>query len=307
MAVTHNEEKIHIPRNKDLFEIVQFEDKAFPIRVELHRLSNYFLNSFDCHWHNEFEFLFVKKGSMRCFVDDNEIMIKEEQCILINSNHFHYASGIGDKDCEYIVILMAPDFIGGKESRIYERYVAPLVADKRIPYIMPEGESRLNTFEIAEKMLDIYNDKKFGYELLMGMEVNRLWREIIKNIPEDLEECSSDIRYVKKMLFFIHNNYADEFTVKDIAENVNLSYGEACRIFKRSTNQTIINYLQAYRIKKSLTCLMSGDMNISEIAAAVGFNGASYYSEVFRKVTGMSPVEYKKAELERRKRVNNEV
>ena len=238
MAVTHNEEKIHIPRNKDLFEIVQFEDKAFPIRVELHRLSNYFLNSFDCHWHNEFEFLFVKKGSMRCFVDDNEIMIKEEQCILINSNHFHYASGIGDKDCEYIVILMAPDFIGGKESRIYERYVAPLVADKRIPYIMPEGESRLNTFEIAE--------------------------------------------------------------------NVNLSYGEACRIFKRSTNQTIINYLQAYRIKKSLTCLMSGDMNISEIAAAVGFNGASYYSEVFRKVTGMSPVEYKKAELERRKRVNNE-
>ena len=58
--------------------------------------------------------------------------------------------------------------------------------------------------------------------------------------------------------------------------------------------ETPFDFLLHYRIQQSLPLLSRPELTITEIATTVGFSGASYYSEVFRKYTSCSPTEYRK-------------
>ena len=69
---------------------------------------------------------------------------------------------------------------------------------------------------------------------------------------------------------------------------------EFCRLFKATLHQTPFDFLLHYRIQQSLPLLCRPELTITEIATTVGFSGASYYSEVFRKYTSCSPTEYRK-------------
>ena len=65
------------------------------------------------------------------------------------------------------------------------------------------------------------------------------------------------------------------------------------RIFKEVTGFTVTGYLHARRIQKARTLLVQGSMNISEISEAAGYENLTYFERVFRKHTGMSPLEYR--------------
>jgi len=73
---------------------------------------------------------------------------------------------------------------------------------------------------------------------------------------------------------------------------------KCCRLFKQTLHQTAIEYLLHYRIKKSLNLLTETDLSISEILYRCGFNSASYYTEVFNKIIGTSPRDYRKEKQE---------
>lgn len=77
----------------------------------------------------------------------------------------------------------------------------------------------------------------------------------------------------------------------------NANKSEFCRLFKATLHQTPFDFLLHYRIQQSLPLLCRPELSLTEIASAVGFSGASYYSEVFRKYTSCSPTEYRKRML----------
>ena len=68
---------------------------------------------------------------------------------------------------------------------------------------------------------------------------------------------------------------------------------KCCQLFRRYFSQTPVEYLNRYRLDKSLALLRETDRSITEIALAVGFGGASYYAELFRRQMGQSPTEYR--------------
>jgi transcriptional regulator GlxA family with amidase domain len=99
---------------------------------------------------------------------------------------------------------------------------------------------------------------------------------------------------LKEMVGFIHTHYAEKVTLDDIAGAGMMCRSKCCRLFKESLHQTAIEYLLHYRIQKSLGLLMETDLNITEISDTCGFRSASYYTEVFNKIMGTSPRNYKK-------------
>jgi len=72
---------------------------------------------------------------------------------------------------------------------------------------------------------------------------------------------------------------------------------KCCHLFQQTLHQTPFEYLLHYRIQKSLSLLADGDLSITAIAAACGCSGASYYTEVFRKIMSISPNAYRKSRL----------
>ena len=82
--------------------------------------------------------------------------------------------------------------------------------------------------------------------------------------------------------------------ISGLAAAGNISKSECCRFFKKVMRQTPFEYLLRYRIQKSVPLLLSAEMNVTEVAEAVGFVGPSYYSEIFRRWMDCSPTEYRK-------------
>lgn len=100
-------------------------------------------------------------------------------------------------------------------------------------------------------------------------------------------------KYVKLALAYVKDNYAVIESLAEVAGYVNLNTEYFCRIFKAEVGTTFNNYLTEYRVKKAIELLEGTDLKVYEVAEKVGYTNLSYFSRVFKKVTGENPFVYK--------------
>ncbi|WP_242847785.1 response regulator [Fervidicella metallireducens] len=98
---------------------------------------------------------------------------------------------------------------------------------------------------------------------------------------------------IPKVLEFINNNYDKDISLQDTAKNVNLSYHYLSKIFKEEIGKSFIDYLTELRIEKSMKLLINQNLSIKEICQSIGYNDPNYYCKAFKRVTGMTPTEYR--------------
>lgn len=98
------------------------------------------------------------------------------------------------------------------------------------------------------------------------------------------------------MISFVNANYGEKLNLSSIAASGNVGKTGCCAIFKRYLNKTPNEHLAELRLRKSMELLKNTDMTILEISYAVGFSGASYFTETFRKFYGCTPSEYRKGQ-----------
>ncbi len=91
---------------------------------------------------------------------------------------------------------------------------------------------------------------------------------------------------------YIDENLNGKLQLAEVAEVFGLSPAYLSVLFKKSTETGFSEYVNAKKIDKAKQMLLSGDMKIYEVADALGFESAYYFSKVFKKVDGHSPREY---------------
>jgi two-component system response regulator YesN len=98
---------------------------------------------------------------------------------------------------------------------------------------------------------------------------------------------------MQKALQYIWKYYSEDLTVESVAAVLGISGVYLSQLFKKEIHHTFLDYLTEYRIKKAQVLLAKGNYKIYEVAAMVGYKTSQYFSLVFRKITGMHPVEYR--------------
>jgi len=125
----------------------------------------------------------------------------------------------------------------------------------------------------------------------------------VSNIIKTFTECVFDLQDVKhidviyKSIEYIRRNYMKKISLDEVAENVSLSPSYFSRIFKKETKTSFNSYLNNVRIEMSKKLLSDEDIALSDIALLVGFENQSYYSRVFKQITGMSPRQFREKRL----------
>ncbi|HQW83700.1 MAG TPA: helix-turn-helix domain-containing protein [Ferruginibacter sp.] len=98
---------------------------------------------------------------------------------------------------------------------------------------------------------------------------------------------------VLKAQQFIENNYAEKITIDDLANKVAISRRSFERRFKHATNNTAIEYIQLVRIEAAKRNFEASRKNVTEVMYDVGYTDTKAFRDVFKKITGITPVEYR--------------
>ncbi|MCE6992654.1 GlxA family transcriptional regulator [Dyadobacter sp. CY323] len=92
---------------------------------------------------------------------------------------------------------------------------------------------------------------------------------------------------------YIENNYAEKLSILDLADIANVSRRSFERRFKTATNNTINEYVRRVRIEAAKRSFEASRKNVTEVMFDVGYTDTKAFRDVFKKVTGLTPVEYR--------------
>jgi AraC-like DNA-binding protein len=99
--------------------------------------------------------------------------------------------------------------------------------------------------------------------------------------------------YVHEALTFIEQNFQNDISVEDIADNCGLNRSYFGKIFKEALNRTPQEFLLNYRMTKAAELLKLTRLSISDISKAVGYENPLHFSRAFKNVYGVSPREWR--------------
>ncbi|MBP5197746.1 MAG: response regulator [Lachnospiraceae bacterium] len=100
--------------------------------------------------------------------------------------------------------------------------------------------------------------------------------------------------YVSDAVRIINDHFSESVTQEYIATKLGISQGYLSTLFKQNLGMGFIDYLNKIRVEKACSYLLQNNLKTYEVAYKVGYNDEKYFSRVFKKIKGMSPMEYKK-------------
>jgi transcriptional regulator GlxA family with amidase domain len=98
---------------------------------------------------------------------------------------------------------------------------------------------------------------------------------------------------IQKVQDHIEKNYGDKLSTGDLAALINSSRRNFERRFKEATNNTTIEYIQRVRIEAAKTFFEASRKNVTEIMFEVGYTDTRAFRDIFKKVSGLTPLEYR--------------
>ena len=98
---------------------------------------------------------------------------------------------------------------------------------------------------------------------------------------------------IKKAQDFIENNYPDKITVDQLADMCAIGRRSFERRFKKATNNSVVEYMQRVKVEAAKRSFESSRKNISEVMFDVGYTDTKAFRDVFKKITGLTPIEYR--------------
>lgn len=141
------------------------------------------------------------------------------------------------------------------------------------------------------KFKSFYKEKKIVDKIKNSFDTNQKVELI------NMEHYKSNYiydKYTKIMIEYIISNYNKKISIEDLSYKLGISVSYLSRKFKSETLQTFHDFLNKYRIQKSITFLEEGKYKVYEISDMVGFGEYKHFSTVFKKYMSYSPSDYLK-------------
>lgn len=248
------------------------------------------------HAHEEIQINYLKKGTVIFEVEDDTILLQAGQAMFLNADVMHKVLEKDQAEFEMIGLNIAPKALfaamkDGKKSTF----------GNSVPnYIVLRPEKYMEKV-IIDQTLTLYKvgeEKEPGFETAMLGKLYILFGQGMEFLHKSSFESKWENRQseaMHRMLAYIHENYNQNVNIQDVAAAGYVSRSQCYMIFRRFMDKTPIEYLNNYKISKSMELMKDSSLNLTEISSMCGFSSPSYFSETFVKIMQCTPSKYRKS------------
>lgn len=154
----------------------------------------------------------------------------------------------------------------------------------------PEWIARIKAMhtELAERR-DGYREAVLAHLVLLLVGVSRLAADVVGDLRENREPLLAAVFEV------IELRYPEPLSLRDVAAAVNVSPGHLTSTVRRRTGRTVQEWITERRMVQARRLLAATDLPIGDVGTQVGIRDAGYFARTFRKVHGVSPVQWRQA------------
>lgn len=173
---------------------------------------------------------------------------------------------------------------------------------RHYPHIVTVFISSYNEFELAQKAIR-FNVK--GYllkpvmkndfrELMTGLSKQNLFilPKKVLNVQMPASESTSD--YMEKARKFIYERYAENISLKDVADELFIHEAYFSKLFNQEIGEGFNAFVNGIRIERAKEQLIFSNKQLKDISNDVGFSSSSYFNRVFKQKVGVSPMNFRK-------------
>lgn len=282
----------------DLREQITYSDLLVPLVVCVDNFDDYFRREWGCHWHDEFEFGVVQKGTVEFTVyNEQEQSVKELRQgdgIFIGSGCLHSAKAL-ETDTVIAELALPINFFDiNIFENMFHQNVRPMIESGITSIAFSASDKDDQPLLSAMRELCSIRERESWYELHIVELVCRIWRLLmIRALWEERSDVSAvnkdPERRVKKILSYIHAHFSEHISVDDMARYAAISRTECFRCFKAVLGKSPVEYLTEYRLSMATTMLTNSERTLADISYSCGFNSAGYFGKLFREQCGMTP------------------
>lgn len=247
------------------------------------------------HTHACTEIFYVVGGSGKFNIEGKLLPVTTDDMVIVNPNVEHTEVSYNKRPLEYIVL--------GVEGL---EYSAGEDADERW-FMTNLQNAREALLHALREMLREIEFKAVGYELicqdLLEVLILRLMRHAgLQFLPTKTEHRKPGRKPSKEcaaVRHYIDNHFKENINLDMLSELVHVNKYYMVHSFTKEYGISPINYLISRRIEESKYLLSDTDHSLSQISHMLGFSSPSYFSQSFRRLEGMSPMEFRRSSRSR--------
>ena len=252
------------------------------------------LDVFKPHAHNHYELYYLTRGRRNYFVANNIFTICTGDIILIPPEIIHKTTSVSSYGHKRILLNFVEEYF----PKNIEEDISNLFSDYHIS--IPETKADEVDY-IFKKLENEYNNTdEYSSEAIKNI-MSELFIKLLRISKETINIKNKTGKYeskIKNTLELLKKDISANITVDYAAEVSGLSKSHFEKLFKELTGFTFIDYLNMQRLLKSQKLLAKTSKSITDIAFECGFNSSNYFTTVFKKYSGLTPLKFRKKENE---------
>lgn len=241
------------------------------------------------HYHTHYELYFLEHGNRTHMMNNEMYQTTAGNLMLFAPYVMHHSYSEDDVNFKRIVLYF-------QESSVHSPELLNLLTNGSGLYILPPKLARtIHTFLI--EMLKVQKGTEYLREAALDALLNNLLVTLMQG--SHVSEKPAVHNCITQVIDYIEQNYMKEINLKQLASLFYISEYYLCHEFRKYTNRTIIQYINATRILNAQRQIMETNETLTTIATNTGFSSLTHFNRTFKSIMGMSPSAFRKINTEK--------
>ena len=245
--------------------------------------------------HPFYELVYVSSGNLTIKSEGYTGELEEGRMILHRPKEYHSLS------CES---LSAPTVIivgfTCEEKELDKIASSPITLSpanvKKLAEIVKEGRNVFTPpYDVPVYNMQKKENPPFGAEQMLKNLLEYFLIGILRDYSsqDDIREDSEKLS-VSEIVNYINDNYLEKITISELAFLFKTNRSTLCKEFKAHTGKTLVEYINLRKLKEAKLLIKNTKKTLTSIAEELNFESIHYFTRFFKKLTGLSPKEYRK-------------